>query len=184
MLSPWQHTDLDISPSEFEQYVAGWVRSIGSELDSLEVTHNQKAKAHDGTYQIDVLATFRAFGTTMKVLVECKKHSNPIPRSYVELLSSRLQSIGAHKGILVATTGFQSGAIEFAKEHGVALVRIVEGDAIYETRSIVPTPEPPPWANLAKFYGQLISKSVDGKINVKMLDFRESRFSELVAHAH
>ena len=184
MQSPWVHTVLAISPTEFEKEVANWIRLIGEDLESLEVLHNQKLHSHDGSYQIDVVATFNALGVKFKVLIECKRHSSPIPRSYVELLNSRLQSLGAQKGILVATTGFQSGAIQFATKHGIALVKIVEGKTMYETRSLNHNPDPPPWANFPKYFGQLIQESKEGNTSVTLVDFRETSFLGIVQNAH
>ena len=38
------------------------------------------------------------------------------------VLHRKLDSIGAQKGIMISTGGYQSGAIEYAKEHGIALI--------------------------------------------------------------
>lgn len=42
------------------------------------------------------------------------------------LLWGKLLSLGANKGILISTSGFQSGAIDFAKEHGISLWKIYD----------------------------------------------------------
>jgi restriction system protein len=39
-----------------------------------------------------------------------------------------------------ATSPFQSGALEFAKVHGIALVSVTEGRFTYETRAMEPAP--------------------------------------------
>ena len=99
---------LDISPTDFEQLVRDYLAEAGKGLPSFEVYHNVKENSHDGTYQIDVKATFEIFdGGSIIVLVECKKYSSPVKREKVEILFSRLQSIGAHKGIIFSTSGFQ-----------------------------------------------------------------------------
>ena len=59
-----------------------------------------------------------------KVLAECKKYNKAVSRDKVEILYSRLQSLGMNKGILISTSGFQSGAIQFAKSHGIALIQV------------------------------------------------------------
>lgn len=135
MQSPFSDMGVDISPIEFELIVKKWVEDSEKKLISLKVEHNVKLEAHDGTYQIDVLAIFEAFGAEFKIIIECKKHKNAIPRSLVQILHDRVRSLGAHKGMLFTTTGFQSGAIKYAKEHGITLIRITEGSACYETRS-------------------------------------------------
>jgi len=112
MLPPWDNSDLDITPTQFEVLVKDWVQLTGKDLISIDVKHNQKLDAYDSTYQIDVVAKFEAFGAEFIVLIECKKHKNAIPRSLVQELYDKIRSIGAHKGMLFATTGFQSGAIK------------------------------------------------------------------------
>lgn len=90
--------------------VGDWIRKQGGELTSLEVTHDVKVEAHDSTYQIDVLAKFQAFaGADFIVLIECKKYRSAVKRELVQVLHDKVISIGAHKGILFATTGFNPG---------------------------------------------------------------------------
>ena len=180
MLPPWEHSDLNISPEEFEVLVKEWIEKSGKELKSIEVKHDEKIKAHDSTYQIDVIATFEALGAEFIVLIECKKHKDPIPRTYVQLLHDNIRSIGAHKGMLFATTGFQSGAIKYAKEHGIALVRISEGKASYETRSYGDTPEPPSWIDIPKYMGWSVKERQNGNVGITAIDFREKRFLDVV----
>ncbi|TCS42980.1 restriction endonuclease [Reinekea marinisedimentorum] len=179
MLPPWKHTDLDISPTEFEHLVKDWVEKAGKNLISIDVKHNQKLEAYDSTYQIDVVAKFEALGGDFVVLIECKKHKSAIPRSLVQELHDKVRSIGAHKGMLFATTGFQSGALQYAKAHGIALVRITDGNASYETRSTEAAPEPPAWRDLPAYMGWLLQETDDGKVGVSAIDFRENTINEI-----
>jgi restriction system protein len=68
------------------------------------------------------------------ILFECKRHKDPVKRSDVQVLLAKLQSTGAQKGVVVAVTGFQSGALEFAKAHGIACIRLVDNAWTYITR--------------------------------------------------
>lgn len=45
-----------------------------------------------------------------------------------------LRAIGAQKGIIVSTSNFQSGAIDYAKVHGIALIQMTETENIFHTR--------------------------------------------------
>ncbi len=126
---------IDISPEEFELLTLSYLKEIGSELDGFEIQHNVKEVAADGTYQIDIKAIFEALGTTIKVLIECKNHRSPIKRETVQVLRDRLQSLGAQKGIIFSTSKFQSGCIEYAEQHGIALVRMIDGKYTYETKA-------------------------------------------------
>jgi hypothetical protein len=92
-------------------------------LQDFKITHNKKIKASDGRYQIDVYAEFTAMGSRFKVLCECKKYKNRVNRDKVALLHRKLESIGAQKGILISTSNFQSGAVEYGKAHGITLIK-------------------------------------------------------------
>jgi restriction system protein len=124
-----------LSPEEFELRVRHVLESCGAELDRFKTKHREKIACDDGTYEIDVTARFRALGVDFLVLVECKHQRNPIKREVVQILRDRIQSSGAHKGMLFATTTFQSGAVEYAIKHGIALIRISEWDPTYVTFS-------------------------------------------------
>jgi restriction system protein len=121
-----------LSPTEFETLVKSWFEKVGDTLESFEVTHLETLPGADGEYAIDVTVRFRAFqGAQFLVLVECKKHKNPIKREVIQVLHDRLRSVGGHKGFVVATTSFQSGAVEYATKHGIALVQVVSGGVMY-----------------------------------------------------
>lgn len=118
----------DLTPIEFEDCCLLILRGYAEEerCDNFVISHNKIVKAHDGDYQVDVYAEFTVFGgSKIKVLVECKQYNSSVKRERVELLYSRLQSTGCHKGILMATTQFQSGAIQFAEEHGISLIEVM-----------------------------------------------------------
>lgn len=118
----------ELSSVEFEECCLMVLRGYAEEmnLDNFIISHNEIVKAHDGDYQVDVYFEFTIFGgSKIKVLVECKQYSSPVKRERVELLYSRLQSTGSHKGILMTTAQFQSGALRFAEEHGITLIEVM-----------------------------------------------------------
>lgn len=144
-----------ISSEKFERYVESFISQLGHPLTNFQVLHNTKMKVYDGTYQIDVKATFEALGSDFVVLIECKHHNSPIKREVVELLYNRIKSTGSHKGMVFSTSKFQSGALEFAEAHGIALVRVIEGKFTYFTKSSdSQNYEPPPWADIPEFVGE------------------------------
>ena len=180
MPAPWENIDLDIPATEFETLVKKWIEKSGEELNSIEVIHNQKLEAYDSTYQIDVFAKFQVLGIDFVVLIECKKHKSAIPRTEVQILHDKIRSIGAHKGMMFTTSKYQSGAIKYAKEHGIALITVSEGSAGYVTRSQTGSHEPPPWADVPDYIGWLIKENEDNKISMSSIDFRNVEFLKVV----
>jgi len=120
-----KYPPLDLSPKEFETQVKGMLDAMGIGLADYRSEHRERLEAPDGTYEIDISVTFTALEVSFRTLVECKHHKRPIEREGIQALWAKMQSLGAQKGIMFATSGFQFGAIEFAIVHGIALVEVV-----------------------------------------------------------
>jgi restriction system protein len=120
-----------------------------------------------------VTVRFDQLGAHFLVLVECKDHSRPVEREDVQVLADKVRAAGAQKGMLFSTNGFQRGAVEYARSHGVALVRVIEGALTYESRGLPVDglrPEPPPWAKIPPFVGQLIWLADNGNVRTSLLE--------------
>ena len=124
-----------ITPTEFEKYCKNILLGYAEEekLPNFTITHDTKHRTHDGTYQIDLYATFTAMSVEFKVLCECKQYKNRVNREKVVILADKVKSLGAHKGILLSTSGFQYGAVQYAKEHGIALIQIFDKDLFHHS---------------------------------------------------
>lgn len=127
-INPYRSLVADISPTEFEVFCVETLKAYAEKENLLNFTvaHNQHIKAADGTYQIDIWGEYTALGVKNKIIVECKKHSSPLKREVIAELYTKVQSIGANKGIVMSTSGFQSGAVQFAEKHGISLLQIVD----------------------------------------------------------
>ena len=132
-----------ISPTEFEEFCVELLKNYAKEehLNVFVIKHDVKQKAPDGTYQLDIYASFTALNVELKILCECKKDSSQVKRERVELLEGRLKSLGMHKGILLSTSGFQSGAIQYAKAHGIALIQVFDHSCRKYSHSAGPNTE-------------------------------------------
>jgi hypothetical protein len=127
--------DWDITPEEFEELTAGLLQEAMGEADGFKIERHTVLPAADGTYDIDATVRFEVGGIAFLVLVEAKRHKNPIKRELVTALHQKMQSTGAQKGILVSTAAFQSGAIDFAQAHGIALATVVSGRLHLESKA-------------------------------------------------
>lgn len=128
VLNPYKNLVADLSPVEFEKYCMNILKSYADKenLKEFSIVHDKKISTSDGDYQIDIYCEFVAIGVKFKVLAECKKYKYPIEREKVAVLADKLHSIGAQKGILISTSGFQSGAAKYAKAHGIAVIQIMD----------------------------------------------------------
>ncbi len=178
MINPFVNDGIELSPQEFELAVLNWLKNSGEKLKGFEIKHDVKEKTYDGTYQIDVLATFEALGLEFQVIIECKKHNRKISREVIQILNDRIRSIGAQKGVVVTTSGFQSGAIQYAEKHGISLVTIANGDALYQTRSLHAV-EKPKGVNFPQFMGWHIQGTEKGCI-LHAINFEKEDFYNFI----
>ncbi|MGH9782644.1 MAG: restriction endonuclease [Terriglobia bacterium] len=158
--SPWNPAyPATVTPEQYEQEVVAWLRASAQSLDSFVIRHRQELSGPGGDYEFDAVGKLTILGGAgLIVLVECKRCSRPVEREELLALWAKLQDVGAHKALMFATCGFQSGALDFARSRGIATITFVEGAFLYETKALGPTPPPPPWAKLPPFIGIAITR--------------------------
>jgi restriction system protein len=147
-----------VSPTEYEQQVAAWLRRTKGSFRDFRVKHQAKLTGSSGEYAFDAIAEFDVFaGARIVVLVECKRHADPVKRDDLLALESKLRDVGAHKAMIFSTAGFQRGAVDYARERGIATVTFIDGRLTYETKGVDAQSDPPPWANVPRFCGWLLT---------------------------
>ena len=144
-----------IAATEFELQVKRFLESTAGKLKDFKTEHRESIEGPDGTYEIDITARFRILGAKFLILVECKHHKNRIGRDYVQVLHAKQMSLGAQKAMLFSTSGFNEGAVNYALQHGIALVQLASGETLYFTKGGNRTPLPD---SLPAYVGWLIAK--------------------------
>ncbi len=135
MFIPCNESILDMTPTDFEKYS---LRILSEQLVNLEnchFQHNKIIEVADGNYQIDGYIEFTLMGINYKTLVECKHYKSSISREKVAVLYDKIRACGANKGVLVSSSNFQSGAIQYASKHNIALIQLTDSGSRYEARS-------------------------------------------------
>ena len=95
-------------------------------LPDPKIYHLKKYRGASGQmYEIDISFEILFGGIQILILVECKCYKKAVGLDDVAEFAYKLRDIGAHKGIIVTTNGFQAGALKIAKREGIALVRAV-----------------------------------------------------------
>jgi restriction system protein len=167
----------ELTPEQFEREVEKQISAMGVSLSEFKVRRLERIPSADGVYEIDVTARFEALGANFLVLIECKHHKNPIKREVVQVLNDRLRAVGAQKGMIFSTAQYQRGALEYAKTHGIALARVVDGSVLFESKSFGGRRvEPPPWA--PPYAAYLVSLSDEGGESYSLM--REGLAGELL----
>lgn len=106
---------------EYQERVADLFRELGCSAE-VEASVEGARSTHD----IDVWVVCEGFGLKHKWAVECKNWRAAIPKEKVLTLRQVVEDVGADKGILVAESGFQPGAVSAAASTNVLLTTLVD----------------------------------------------------------
>jgi len=119
-----------VGTTDYHGYEA-FVQRVVESLVGVKVFHGRQyaGRITGRKIKVDVSFVLRiAGGADLLVLVECKHYGHRVPVGDVEEFHSKLDDVGAHKGILVTTVGFQDGAIKAATGRRIALA-LLTGEA-------------------------------------------------------
>jgi hypothetical protein len=76
--------------------------------------------------QIDVSVRFKHGFYEYLLIVECKNYKHKVPVKDVESLRTKMKDVGADRGVMVTTVGYQAGAIETARAYNIELRTLAE----------------------------------------------------------
>jgi hypothetical protein len=113
-----------MEPVDFETFVKSIIRDQLSD-SNIQIHHRRRLRGKRSGYshEIDLSFEIDLVGTQVLVIVECKAYQRPVSVDDVLEFCSRIDDIGAHKGILVSTRGFTDGAIRLAESKNVAMIQ-------------------------------------------------------------
>jgi hypothetical protein len=119
---PTSHDESTADAAGYEAFVHLTVRTLFKTYGAAVHASRQYCGRSGHNHQIDVsvdlnIATFRIL-----ILFECKHYRRRVGVEDLFAFTSRLSDIGAHKGVMVSTVGFQKGAKKIAMAHNIALV--------------------------------------------------------------
>ena len=105
----------------------GFERLIATlhETGDVSVEQNVVLKGRSGAdRQIDVLVRHRTGLYEHLIVVECKHWKKRVERLHVDALANACREVGASKGVIFSTKGFQRGAVQQAEHDGIDLFRV------------------------------------------------------------
>ena len=98
-----------------------------SEVKTIHVEHNVTLQGKSATHQIDVYWKFELNGIPYETIVQAKDLNRAVSQGALLQFKGVLDDLpGSPVGIFVTRTGYQRGARDFAKTHGIALYELRE----------------------------------------------------------
>ncbi|MGN6728764.1 MAG: restriction endonuclease [Rhodanobacteraceae bacterium] len=104
--------------ASFETFVKDLYEGDGDVTVQRDVTEVDR---YGAKRQIDVKIVRRSRFHRFTTLVECKRWKEPVSRDRIDILASSIEALGANNGAIFTTTGFEEGAIAYAKGKGIEL---------------------------------------------------------------
>lgn len=104
--------------ASFETFVRDIYEGDGDVTVQRDVTETDR---YGAKRQTDVKITRRSRFHRFTTLVECKRWKEPVSRDRIDVLASSIEALGANNGAIFTTTGFEEGAIAYAKGKGIEL---------------------------------------------------------------
>lgn len=102
----------------FEKFVKELYESDGDAVVQRDVSEVDR---YGAKRQIDIKITRKTKLSKHTTLVECKRWKEPVGRDRIDVLAASIEALGANGGALFTTTGFEEGAIAYAKGKGIEL---------------------------------------------------------------
>jgi hypothetical protein len=100
-------------------------------LGTLVAFHRKKYKGKSGqNHEIDVSFEVKIGDLNILFCVECKHYTRKVGVDDAMAFAFRLQDIGANKGLIVTTAGFQAGTVTVARASRIALVIVAHGQIV------------------------------------------------------
>jgi len=115
---------LDMDPFAFEHLVKRLLEEL--EYQNVEVT----SRGGDGG--VDVVADIELGITSVREVVQVKKHRRPIQRKDLDALRGSLYRFNAVRGTIVTTSRFAKGTQEAAFAIGAAPITLIDGDKLID----------------------------------------------------
>ena len=109
---------------EFEEYIRYiFFHILNIKDEGIEIKERHKLQGLSGEmHEFDLFYEFDKSGIIHQVGIECKNTNRPIERSEIQVFVDTLNNFRNIVGIFISKNGFQSGAKEYGKKHGLILM--------------------------------------------------------------
>lgn len=139
-----EHQDLRILVKKQEASVRDSLRELLSDMDAFVFEHLVKRLLEEMEYQkvevttrsgdggVDVVADIELGITSVREVVQAKRHKRTIQRKDLDALRGALYRFGAVRGTIITTSRFSKGTREAAFERHVAPITLIDGDKLID----------------------------------------------------
>ena len=115
---------LQMDPKDFEELVGRLLEEMNYQ--------NVEVIGQSGDRGVDVVADIQLGITSVREVVQAKRHKGTIQRKDLDALRGSLYQFNAIRGTIVATSRFAKGAVSAAFAPGQAPITLIDGDSLID----------------------------------------------------
>jgi len=100
-----------------------------------KIEHNIKIVGRSNViHEIDILIKYMIFNQERLAIIECKNfYKDKVKKSDILVLNSLVNDIPFSHGIIISSSGFQAGALDYAKSYGIETIIYNKSKIILES---------------------------------------------------
>ncbi|QXV57361.1 restriction endonuclease [Amycolatopsis sp. TNS106] len=121
----------EMDPTEYELLTKRLFQLITDRSPGkhVKIEHNVKLRGRSTSHQIDVLWELEAAdGSPRRIVIECRRYAHPLKQKDVFAFDGVVRDLDSPElpttGVMVTTTGYQSGAQSVADTYGVVILHL------------------------------------------------------------
>jgi len=96
------------------------------QAQNISVEHNKQLQGKYLSHQCDVYWKVESAGMEYSTIVECKNWNKRLKQENLLAFRAKLEDLNNPKGVIVTRSGYQKGAVKYAKAHGILLYELFE----------------------------------------------------------
>ena len=115
------------------EYLTNTILNKGFPIVKIE--KNSKIVGRSGvSHEIDILIKYMILNEERLAIIECKNfHKDKVKKSDILILNSLVNDIPFSHGIIISASGFQTGALDYAKSYGIETISYNESKIVLES---------------------------------------------------
>jgi restriction system protein len=166
-----------ITAPQFDRLISNYVYDLFKDFNRFKLEKSVEIAYSNTEYQINIKVSYELIGVQLQIPIECYKQSEKLDINTVQKFYAKMKLIRAKKGMLFSSSGFTYDAYNYAKNNGIALIKIVEGKYTYNLRSFAaPNFVMPDWVDTPEFAGEF--KHVCQRTNKDTMAFIQEEYME------
>jgi hypothetical protein len=122
---------------KFEKVIAG-IHILSDSEALVKFNDHIQGKKTGRRLQVDVSMSFKRGFYPYLVIIECKDLTRRVSITDVQAFNTKIDDLGAEKGVIVSANGFQKGAVRTAEVYGIELHTLKEEPGEWLNKIIVP----------------------------------------------